>query len=136
MASPDRTLRPELTAEERRLLLVRGVELFNAGAFYDCHEAFEEVWRSTTPEPRDLWQGLIQVAVGLHHAVDRGRPGPGRRVLARGRRRLAGLPSPCRGLDLAALLAAADRWDAWLAAPHGEPPPAPRIVVVEPSRLR
>jgi hypothetical protein len=57
-------------------------------------------------------------------------------VLARGRRRLAALPSPCRGLDLAALLAAADRWDAWLAAPHGEPPPAPRIVVVEPSRLR
>jgi hypothetical protein len=136
MASPERALRPELTPAARRRLLARGVELFNAGAFHDCHDAFEEVWRSTTPEPRDLWQGLIQVAVGLHHAVDRGRPAPARRVLARGRRRLAGLPSPCHGLDLAALLAAAGRWDAWLAAPQGEPPPPPRIVVVEPSRLR
>lgn len=130
-----RELRPVLSPAGRRRLLVRGVELFNAGAFYDCHEALEEVWRSTTPEPRDLWQGLIQVAVGLHHAVDRGRPGPARRVLARGRRRLAALPSPCHGLDVAALLVATDEWDAWLAAPEGEPPPRPRIVVVEPARL-
>ena len=136
MASPDRDLHPELPPAARRRLLARGVELFNAGAFYDCHEAFEDVWRSTAPEPRDLWQGLIQVAVGLHHAIDRGRPSPGRRVLARGRRRLATLPSPCHGLDLAALLAAADRWDAWLAAPHGDPPPVPVLVVVEPARLR
>jgi len=131
-----RELRPALSPAERRRLLARGVDLFNAGFFYDCHEAFEEVWRSTAPEPRDLWQGLIQVAVGLHHAVDRGRPGPARRVLARGRRRLAALPSPCHGLDVAALLTATEEWDAWLAAPEGEPPPRPRIVVVEPSRLR
>lgn len=130
-----RELHPALSPAERRRLLARGVELFNAGAFYDCHEAFEEVWRSTTPEPRDLWQGLIQVAVGLHHAVDRGRPAPARRVLARGRRRLAALPSPCHGLDLAVLLAAAEDWDAWLAAPEGEPPPRPAIVVVEVARL-
>lgn len=131
-----RELRPALSPAERRRLLARGVELFNAGAFYDCHEAFEEVWRSTTPEPRDLWQGLIQVAVGLHHAVVRGRPGPARRVLARGRRRLAALPSRSHGLDVAALLAATEDWDAWLAVPEGEPPPRPRIVVVEPLRLR
>lgn len=122
-----RELRPALSPAERRRLLARGVELFNAGAFYDCHEAFEEVWRSTTPEPRDLWQGLIQVAVGLHHALDRGRPDVGRRVLAKGRRRLAGLPSPCEGIHVAALLAAAEEWDRWLAAPAGEPPATPRI---------
>lgn len=130
-----RELRPALSPAERRRLLARGVELFNAGAFYDCHEAFEEVWRSTSPEPRDLWQGLIQVAVGLHHAVDRGRPGPARRVLARGRRRLAAFPSPCHGLDVAALLAATEDWDAWLAAPEGEPPPRPALVVVESAAL-
>lgn len=137
MASPDRALRPELTAEERRRLIERGIELFDRGAFFDCHEAFEEVWRSTTPEPRDLWQGLIQVAVGLHHALDRGRPDVGRRVLAKGRRRLARLASPCRGLDVVALLAATAAWDAWLAAGGGgEPPAPPRIVVVEPAALR
>lgn len=129
MASPDRprALRPELTPGERRRLIERGIELFDAGAYYDCHEAFEEVWRSTTPEPRDLWQGLIQVAVGLHHALDRGRPDVARRVLAKGRRRLARLPSPCEGFDVAALLAETAAWDAWLAAPEGEAPSRPRI---------
>lgn len=121
------SLRPELTAAERRRLVARGIELFDAGAWYDCHEAFEEVWRSTTPEPRDLWQGLIQVAVGLHHALDRGRPDVGRRVLAKGRRRLARVPSPCEGIDVAALLAAVEAWDRWLAAPEGERPAPPRI---------
>jgi predicted metal-dependent hydrolase len=129
MASPDagRALRPELSPAERRRLIERGIELFDRGAWFDCHEAFEEVWRSTTPEPRDLWQGLIQVAVGLHHALDRGRPEVGRRVLAKGRRRLARLPSPCEGIEVAALLAAVGEWERWLAAPEGEPPPRPRI---------
>lgn len=129
MASRERgrRLRPELTAGERRRLIARGIELFDRGAYYDCHEAFEEVWRSTTPEPRDLWQGLIQVAVGLHHALDRGRPEVGRRVLAKGRRRLGRLLSPCEGIDVAALLAATAAWQAWLAAPLGDAPPRPRI---------
>lgn len=132
MASPDRALRPELAPAERRRLIARGVELFNRGAWFECHEAFEEVWRSTTPEPRDLWQGLIQVAVALHHALDRGRPDVGRRVLAKGRRRLGRLRSPCRGIDVAALLAATAAWDAWLAdGGAGEPPARPRIVVAD-----
>src|SRR6185503_690713 len=76
-------LHPELEPEERRLLLLRGVELFNAARFYEAHEVWEEVWRSTTPEPKDLLQGLIQVAVGMVHHRDRGRPAVARRVLAK-----------------------------------------------------
>lgn len=127
MASRERELHPELGPDERRRLIARGIELFDAGEYFACHETFEEVWRSTDPQPRDLWQGLIQVAVGLHHALDRGRPEVGRRVLAKGRRRLAGLPSPCAGIDVAALLAAVGKWERWLAAPAGERPPRPRI---------
>jgi len=125
------TLHPDLTAEERRRLILRGVELFNRGEFFEAHEAWEEVWRSTTPEPRDLFQGLVQVAAALHHAVDRGKPTPARRVLARGRRRLVPLAPAACGLDLAALLTELDRWDRWLAAGEGERPPLPKIRVAD-----
>lgn len=134
MASRERALHPELTADARRRLIARGVELFDAGEWFACHEAFEEVWRSTDPAPRDLWQGLIQVAVGLHHALDRGRPDVGRRVLAKGRRRLLGLPSPCEGIDVATLAAAAAAWERWLAAPDGAPPERPRVGSLSGSR--
>jgi len=122
-----RVLHPELTPEQRRRLFERGVDLFNRAAFYDCHEVFEEIWRSTTPEPRDLFQGLIQVAVGLHHYLQRGNPAAGRRVLGRGLKRLAPLGPAACGLDLETLCAAAERWQEWLANADGVPPPLPRL---------
>ena len=48
-------------------LLHRGIELFNEGEFFECHEVLEEAW---TPErgPRRLFlQALIHVAVGSYH---------------------------------------------------------------------
>jgi hypothetical protein len=120
-------LHPELTLEERELLLRRGVELFNAGRFYECHEAFEEIWRSTAPEPRELFQGLIQVAVGLHHFLVNGRRGAARRVLGRGLRRLEPLRPAAGGVELETLCAAAARWHAWLETAQGEVPALPRV---------
>lgn len=137
--TPDdrRMLHPELTAAERRRLFHQGIELFNAGRFYDCHEAFEEIWRSTTPEPRDLFQGLIQVAVGLHHFLENGNAGAGRRVLRRGMGRLGPLGEVRCGLDLTGLLRQAGRWEEFLAEPgNGEPPELPRVAVVEDTAVR
>jgi MFS family permease len=122
-----RPLHPELTAAERRALLEEGIAHFNAGRFFDAHESWEEIWRSTTPEPKELWRGLIQVAVGLHHHLVRGNPAPARRVLARGLRRLEAFPQGAEGLDLDALRAAARAWEDWLARPEGDPPPLPTL---------
>ena len=109
-----RRLHPELSPAERRRLFLRGIELFNAGSYFECHEAFEEIWRSTTPEPRDLFQGLIQVAVALHHFHVRGRPDVALRVLGKARGRLAGFLPGVLGLDVGGLDRAVGVWQEWL----------------------
>ena len=45
----------------------RGVDLFNAKEFFECHDAFEELWQEERSERRLFLQGLIQAAVGCHH---------------------------------------------------------------------
>ena len=129
-------LHPELEPEERRRLLLLGVELFNAARFFEAHEAWEEVWRSTTPQPKGLLQGLIQIAVGMVHHLDRRRPEVARRVLAKGRRRIEPWSPAALGLDLDDLLASVRRWDRWLAENVGDSPPLPRVRVLERSKVR
>ena len=124
-------LHPELTPSERDRLLREGVERFNAGRYFDAHESWEEIWRSTTPEPAELLRGLIQVSVGLYHFVERGKPSPARRVLARGLRRVEEYPQTVEGLDLAAFVEEAGVWEEWLGKAEGEPPPPPRLLFVE-----
>ena len=44
-----------------------GVDLFNAKEFFECHDAFEELWQEDRSDRRLFLQGLIQAAVGCHH---------------------------------------------------------------------
>ncbi|HET9135092.1 MAG TPA: DUF309 domain-containing protein [Candidatus Kapabacteria bacterium] len=46
---------------------LHGVELFNAKEFFDCHDAFEELWMEERGEMKLFLQGLIQAAVACHH---------------------------------------------------------------------
>lgn len=60
--------RPSLTAVDRQATLARARDLFNAGAYWEAHEALETVWRSIINEEEALvWQGLIQAAAALLH---------------------------------------------------------------------
>ena len=45
----------------------RAVSLYNAGRFWQAHEALESVWRPAAPPERPLWQGLIQAAAAMLH---------------------------------------------------------------------
>jgi hypothetical protein len=45
----------------------RGVELYNAGCYWEAHEALEAVWRRARSPQRELWQGLIQAAAAMLH---------------------------------------------------------------------
>jgi uncharacterized protein len=53
------------TAYDPRYL--EGIEHFNKCDFYEAHEVWEALWADTQGEARRFFQGLIQVAVCLHH---------------------------------------------------------------------
>ena len=44
-----------------------GIEFFNQCDFFEAHEAWEELWTEYQGPSREFYQGLIQVAVCLHH---------------------------------------------------------------------
>jgi predicted metal-dependent hydrolase len=48
-------------------LYLEGLRLFNAGAYYESHEVWEDLWLRNRSEARPFLQGLIQVAAALHH---------------------------------------------------------------------
>jgi predicted metal-dependent hydrolase len=128
--SVSRTLHPRLSAARRAQLLRRGAALFHGGRRFAAHECWEEVWRSTSPEPRDLFQGLVQLAAAFHHLEARGRPDVARRVLAKAQRRLdavAVADAAAAGVRLYELRRQLAGWQRWLAGELAERPRDPRL---------
>ncbi len=48
-------------------LFQQGIDLFNRGEFFDCHEVLEELWTPATEPDRRFLQSLIHFAVGFYH---------------------------------------------------------------------
>lgn len=48
-------------------LYLQGIEYFNEYDFFEAHEAWEDLWSQIQGDARKFYQGLIQVAVALHH---------------------------------------------------------------------
>jgi predicted metal-dependent hydrolase len=46
---------------------LQGIELFNQCEFFEAHEVWEDLWKDIQGPDRRFYQGLIQVAVCLHH---------------------------------------------------------------------
>ena len=45
----------------------QGVEQFNAGEFYACHDTLEAVWIEAAEADKKFYQGILQIAVALYH---------------------------------------------------------------------
>ena len=44
--------------------LRKGIEEFNRGDYFECHETLEDVWMLEAGENKRFYQGLIQLSVG------------------------------------------------------------------------
>ncbi len=50
--------------------VLKGIDLFNQREFYAQHEEIEAEWHAERGPMRTLYQGLLQIGVGFHHALN------------------------------------------------------------------
>lgn len=62
--------------------LARGVAEFNAGAFFEAHEIWEELWNESEGDAKRAVQALVQLAAG-YHKLELGVPGGAMKLFAR-----------------------------------------------------
>lgn len=48
----------------------KGIRLFNERKFYEQHEVIEHEWHAEHTSIRLLYQGILQIGVGFHHALN------------------------------------------------------------------
>ena len=99
---------PEDSPEGLPDLALRGIEEFNRGEFYECHEYLEEAWMQEPRRVRFLYQGILQVGVGFYHLQNgnwRGATG----LLRNGAVRLREFEPVTLGLDVAKLVRESER---------------------------
>jgi hypothetical protein len=89
-------------------LLLEGVAQFNRGEYFEQHETLETLWRAERREVRRLYQGILQIGVAFHHLQRRNHHGTVC-MLSRGSMYLRRFPAICQGVNVGALLDAADR---------------------------
>lgn len=85
-----------------------GVRLYNEGAFFEAHEAWETAWRSALePADKSLLQGLVQVTAAFYKLFVSKDCASAQRLLQRGLAKLDAVQDEeSRGLDLVAFRAA------------------------------
>ena len=79
-----------------------GIEEFNAGLYFECHETLEELWMDRSGPERWLYQGILQVGVSLHHLRRRNWVGAVN-LMERGLHLLSAYPARCQGVQVDAL---------------------------------
>ena len=84
--------------------LIRALEQFNRGEYWEQHETLEVLWRAERDESmRDLYKGILQVGVGFYHITRRNYAGAVK-VLGRGVGYLRRYAPWCQGVDVAQLI--------------------------------
>ena len=96
-----------------------GLGQLNRGDYYACHETLEALWIPEKRGVRELYQGVLQIAVGCFHLTVRANRRGAISKLDAGARRLERALSSQDvaqryGVDWAGLIAAADRLHAHL----------------------
>jgi uncharacterized protein len=105
--------------------LARGLELFNDGKFFACHEAWEAAWKRCDGVDKQFVQGLIQAAAAILH-LERGNLSGAASTWRKACVRLDPIPDDYGAIALGELRAALAQFFA-TALSGGELPPRPQI---------
>lgn len=81
---------------------------FNRGDWFECHETLEDLWIGSEGEIRYFYQGVLQVAVALHHWKN-GNFGGAVSLLAGGADYLRRVRPVCQRIEVATLIGEAER---------------------------
>jgi len=76
-----------------------GFRLFNAGEYFEAHEALEIAWNEEPSKVRDLYRGILQIAVVYLH-ITRGNYAGALKVYARSQKWLKDWAAVCRGIQV------------------------------------
>src|SRR5512145_1086786 len=76
-----------------------GLRLFNAGEYFEAHEALEDAWNAEPGKVRELYRGILQIAVVYLHITRRNYAGAVK-VFGRSQRWLKDWPDVCRGIQV------------------------------------
>jgi predicted metal-dependent hydrolase len=93
--------------------LLAGIAQFNRGEFFEQHETLELLWRATPDEIRHLYEGILQIGVGMHHLLVKRNFHGATVKIDHGIQLLEAFPAVCHGVDIDRL-----RRDATVARTH------------------
>src|ERR1700752_827097 len=80
----------------------QGLRLFNAGKYFEAHEALEIAWLEEQGKVRELYRGILQIAVVYLTATRRDYNGV-IKVYGRSQKWLKDWPETCRGINVGQL---------------------------------
>jgi hypothetical protein len=85
-------------------LLRQGIDLFNVGEYFECHEVIEEAWMAEQAPVRIMYQGILQIGVACYHIQNKNWRGA-MKLLERGLPKVRRFAPVCMGIDLQQLMA-------------------------------
>jgi predicted metal-dependent hydrolase len=80
-----------------------GLELFNRGFYFECHDVWEEIWGDAKGKNKIFYQALIMSAVSLYHFGNENLEGA-LSCLQKAERQFGQLPETFLGLNLTGFL--------------------------------
>jgi predicted metal-dependent hydrolase len=76
-----------------------GLRLFNAREYFEAHEALENAWNAEEGTAKNLYRGILQIAVTYLH-ITRGNYNGAVKVYDRSKKWLSDIPDSCQGIHV------------------------------------
>ena len=88
-------------------LMLEGLNLFNQGEYFECHEVIEHAWNEEKSPVRMMYQGILQIGVACYHVQNKNWRGA-MKLLERGIPKTRRFGPACMGINIDKLLTDAE----------------------------